>query len=179
MSFHISKALRKKEINYFSEKLAIEITKNDISVYAYTVKTKTWEIEISTTSIRQCNVNYCIVVSNLSNLNQKIPFISTFSWTLIIEIDCMYVYHSSISATYRQDVYCTAIAYGSRDEWNFAWEQYRTADSMQHQRTLRLYFLSNFRIFICIVFGTKRMKMDFDRETSEIIFYNDRPLYYY
>merc|ERR1712136_420343 len=42
-----------------------------------------------------------------------------------------------ISATYRRDVYCTAIANGGIDEWNFAWEQYRTADSMQHQRTLR------------------------------------------
>lgn len=42
-----------------------------------------------------------------------------------------------ISATYRRDVYCTAIANGGIDEWNFAWEQYRAADSMQHQRTLR------------------------------------------
>jgi len=42
-----------------------------------------------------------------------------------------------ISATYRRDVYCTAIANGGIAEWNFAWEQYRAADSMQHQRTLR------------------------------------------
>jgi aminopeptidase N len=42
-----------------------------------------------------------------------------------------------IPATYRRSVYCTAIANGGIDEWNFAWDQYLASDSMQHQKTLR------------------------------------------
>ena len=43
-----------------------------------------------------------------------------------------------ISATYRDDIYCTAIAAGGVTEWDFAWEQYLKADSAQLQQSLRL-----------------------------------------
>jgi len=42
-----------------------------------------------------------------------------------------------VSASYRNYVYCTAIAYGGVAEWDFAWDQYLKSDSAQHQSSLR------------------------------------------
>jgi len=42
-----------------------------------------------------------------------------------------------ISATYRSDIYCAAIANGGVAEWDFAWDQYLKSDSAQHQQSLR------------------------------------------
>jgi len=42
-----------------------------------------------------------------------------------------------ISSTYRKAVYCTAIRYGGVTEWEFAFQQFQSTDSFQHQQTLR------------------------------------------
>jgi aminopeptidase N len=42
-----------------------------------------------------------------------------------------------ISSSYRQSVYCTAIRYGGVAEWDFAFQQFQSTDSFQHQQMLR------------------------------------------
>lgn len=59
-----------------------------------------------------------------------------FRFNIYTLVDSLFFFYRIISPNLKSTVYCTGIAEGGEDEWNFTWEQYLSSDLASEKATI-------------------------------------------